>query len=201
MTIYFKYSVENAGLFDLVLLTEVIEHIDNISDFILALSKLLLPNGQIIMTTPNKSFYPFNTIWVSDLPPIHCWWLSEESIKYLSSKLGLIVSFIDFTDYYKNNYTPESTDVNKKITGRSSIFKENGELVKSKKKSFINRKFTIFFDNLIRTQFFKMFYNKLRFCFLKLKFMGKTNFKICGSQTYILCAILKIDEKILEIKS
>jgi len=191
----FKYSIENAGSFDIVLLTEVIEHIDDISNFILALSKLLKPNGQIILTTPNKSFYPPDTIWVSDLPPIHCWWLSEESIKYLSNQLGLSVSFLDFTDFYKNNYTPESINVNRKIPGRSSVFKANGELVKSKKRTIINRAFTLLFFNLGRVQILNMFYKKLRFCFMKLKFMGKPNIKMCGSQTYILCAILKMNSK------
>jgi SAM-dependent methyltransferase len=189
----FKYSIENAGAFDIVLLTEVIEHIDDITNFISALSKLLQTNGQIIMTTPNKSFYPSNAIWTSDLPPIHCWWLSEETIKYLSNKLGMSVSFIDFSDYYRNNYTPVNIDVNKKISGYRAVFNDEGELVKSKNRNVVNNKFKSMGNSLGKIQIINICYKALRYCFMKLKYIGYSNIRQCGNQTNILCAVLKLD--------
>ena len=189
----YKYSNENPGAFDLVLLTEVIEHIEDITSFIRALSKLLKPKGQIIMTTPNKSFYPINTIWVSDLPPIHRWWLSEESIKYISKKLNMNVSYIDFSDFYRNNYTPMRIDVNKKISGRRAVFNAKGDLIKSKNKNVINRTIAATGDILFRIKIFRSGYEKLRQSYLKLRYFGNPNIKSCGSQTHILCAVLKMD--------
>ena len=189
----YKYSIENVGSFDIVILTEVIEHIDDITSFTSSLSKLLTPNGQIVMTTPNKSFYPSDAIWVSDSPPIHCWWLSEESIKYLSGKLGMSVSFIDFSDYYRNNYTPMRLDVNKKISGRRSIFTAKGKLIKSKNKSKVKNTFKAFGYSLGKIQPLRFFYKNLRICYLRLRYFGNPNIKGCGSQSHILCAVLKMN--------
>jgi SAM-dependent methyltransferase len=186
----YKYAVEKAGTFDIVLLTEVIEHVHDVMSFIAALSNLLKPHGQIIMTTPNKSFYPDDTIWVSDLPPIHCWWLSEESIKYIAGKMNLNVSFIDFSDFYKKNYTPMRIDVNKKIPGRRAVFNENGVLLKSKNKSFMKKAFQALGDTLIKLKIVDVAYVNLRQACLKLRYQGNPNIKVCGSQTHILCALL-----------
>ena len=32
------------------------------------------------LTTSNEDFFPPGTLWATDLPPIHFWWFSEESI-------------------------------------------------------------------------------------------------------------------------
>lgn len=191
----YKYSIEKAGSYDIVLLTEVIEHIDDITSFISALSKLLKPNGQIVMTTPNKSFYPLNTIWVSDLPPIHCWWLSEDSVKHISDKLNLKVSFIDFGDFYKNNYTPMRIDVNKKISGRRAVFNAKGDLIKSKNKNAVKKTLQASGEILRRVQIIRACYEKLRQSYLKLRYYGNPNIKSCGSQTHILCAILEMNDQ------
>ena len=188
----FKYSVKNAGLFDIVLLTEVIEHVDNVANFISALSNLLKPNGQIVMTTPNKSFYPIDAIWVSDAPPIHCWWFSEESIKYLSNILGMSVSFIDFSDFYKNNYTPMRLDVNRKISRRHSTFSEKGDLLKSKNNNIANNNLKAFFHSLVKLKIIKICHKELRICYLKLRYFGNPNIKSCGKQSHILCAVMKL---------
>jgi SAM-dependent methyltransferase len=191
----FKYSVENSGLFDIVILTEVIEHVENITQFILALSKLLQPDGQIILTTPNKSFYPSDTIWVSDLPPIHLWWLSEKSMKYISNKLGMNVSFIDFADYYtRDNYTLVKIDTNKNITNRHPVYNVNGGIINPKNRNRLNYRLKLFFIRLNQTQIIRIFYQKMRFLFFKIKYLGYPNIKKCGNQSYILCAILKMNK-------
>lgn len=187
----FKYSKENEGTYDIVLLTEVIEHVEDITSFISALSKLIKPYGQLIITTPNKSFYPNNTIWVSDLPPIHLWWLSEKSVKFIAEKLNLKVSFIDFTDFYRNNYTPMRIDVNKKIRGRGPVFNSNGILIKSKKKNALQKILIESGHILSKVDFFGICYKNLRQTFLKIRYYKNPNIKCCGQQTHILCAVLE----------
>lgn len=187
----FKYSKENEETYDIVLLTEVIEHVEDITSFISALSKLIKPAGRLIITTPNKSFYPGNAIWVSDLPPVHLWWLSEKSVKFIAGKLNLNVSFIDFTDFYRNNYTPMRIDVNKRISGRGPVFNSNGILIKSKKKNVFQEILNESGYILCKVDIFRICYKFLKQTFLKLRYYKNPNIKCCGQQTHILCAVLE----------
>ena len=45
------------GSFDLVVAFEVIEHIENWRDFLLEVHRVLSPNGQLVVSTPNKLYY------------------------------------------------------------------------------------------------------------------------------------------------
>jgi SAM-dependent methyltransferase len=100
----FEYAALHPESFDIVILTEVIEHVEDPVAFIGSIIKLLKPGGRAIITTPNKSFYPPVVTWASDLPPVHCWWLGEESIKYIADKLGISLSLINFSEFFKKNY-------------------------------------------------------------------------------------------------
>lgn len=98
-----QYTETHMEEFDAVILTEVIEHIENPVEFIKLLTKLLKIGGSIIMTTPNKSFYPSLCKWRTDSPPVHCWWFSEKTFEYIAEKQSLSISFVDFTEYYKKH--------------------------------------------------------------------------------------------------
>jgi SAM-dependent methyltransferase len=126
----FEYSGGSPELFDVVILTEVIEHVSDPLEFIKAIIRLLKPGGRAIITTPNKSFYPAEVIWASDLPPVHCWWLSEESMNYIAGKLGVTNSFINFMGYYKKNY--HSIDTRSLLLHRlpKSFFSSDGALIR-----------------------------------------------------------------------
>jgi SAM-dependent methyltransferase len=80
--------------------TEVIEHLLDPSEFVKKLKTLVKPDGCIILTTPNKSFFPDSVVWESSLPPIHHWWLTEKSLSVLSEKIGMGVTFTDFSKRY-----------------------------------------------------------------------------------------------------
>ena len=95
---------EHVAKYDVVVFTELIEHIDDIFGFLRSVRRLLKSNGNIILTTPNKSTYPSDAIWATDLPPVHWWWLSEESLRVAAKTLDLDISFIDFTTFNASNH-------------------------------------------------------------------------------------------------
>jgi len=97
----FEYAKNNPKSYDVVVFTEVIEHVDNPVLFVGAVLDLLKTNGKTIITTPNKSLFPADIVWQSDLPPIHCWWFSESSLAYIARELGTGISFINFSQFYR----------------------------------------------------------------------------------------------------
>lgn len=103
-------------LYDAVIMTELIEHVPDPLSFIQATLSLLKPGGKLIITTPNKSFYPINTIWSSDIPPVHLFWFTEDSLRHFAKVCNKQISFIDFTEYnqtYNDNVDKKSTSINK----------------------------------------------------------------------------------------
>ncbi|MBU2554439.1 MAG: methyltransferase domain-containing protein, partial [Bacteroidetes bacterium] len=126
----FKYVILNAESFDVIILTEVIEHVVKPKYFVEAILKLLKPGGQIILTTPNKSFYPADIIWHTELPPIHYWWFSEESIKHIAGTFNLEVKFINFKKYFNKHYRTCNIYKCRNSALQSPIFDIAGELIK-----------------------------------------------------------------------
>jgi 2-polyprenyl-3-methyl-5-hydroxy-6-metoxy-1,4-benzoquinol methylase len=98
----FSYSEENRLSVDVVISTEVIEHVENPIPFVQTMLDLLKPDGHLVLTTPNKSFFPREMIWESSLPPIHCWWFSEQSMRHIAAAVGATVEFIGFREYFLN---------------------------------------------------------------------------------------------------
>jgi SAM-dependent methyltransferase len=188
----FEYSRLAPDSFDIVILTEVIEHVSNPLEFIKSIVRLLKPGGRTVITTPNKSFYPREVIWASDLPPVHCWWLSEDSMAYIAGKLDVNISFINFRNYYKMNY---------QIIGTSSLlenrlpepfFDSDGALIKkTRAESRIKTHIQLILIKLpvlhrvtvSLRRFFKKVYGKSR----KLSGTGAI---VCNDRGHILCAVM-----------
>src|SRR5262249_24949038 len=57
--------------YDLVILTEVIEHVSDPIAFLKAAAAVLNPGGAILMTTPNKSVSTLDACWETENPPVH----------------------------------------------------------------------------------------------------------------------------------
>ncbi|ADB40912.1 class I SAM-dependent methyltransferase [Spirosoma linguale] len=99
----YEYSKTSNEKFDIIILTEVIEHIPDPVGFIAALKDLLSVSGRILVTTPNKDkIISKEMYWDTELPPVHLWWLSKKSFQSMASKLNLDVAFTDFTNFQKN---------------------------------------------------------------------------------------------------
>lgn len=83
--------------YDIVLFTELIEHLPKPNEFIADALRLLLPGGKLVLTTPNRSTYSDTVLWETDLPPVHLWWFSERSIVTLAIVHGCRTTFIDYS--------------------------------------------------------------------------------------------------------
>ena len=78
----------------------------NSREVIYSMANILKSGGRLVLTTPNKSPFPRNAVWATDLPPVHLWWLSEESFIYLSQQMGYTCDFVDFRNYNKKHAKP-----------------------------------------------------------------------------------------------
>lgn len=60
-----EHSVKNLNAYDVIVCSEVIEHVENKKSFIEACSRALKPGGDFFLTTPNKTFasYFFVYLW------------------------------------------------------------------------------------------------------------------------------------------
>ena len=97
-----------ANRFDIVLITEIIEHVAHPDDFLMKVGQLVKPGGHIVMTTPNGGYF------LNDLPKFsecadpsqyeymqfmpnsdgHIFLLHEDEISGLASKAGLEIEEI-----------------------------------------------------------------------------------------------------------
>lgn len=175
----FEYAEKNMNSYDVVILTEVIEHVGAPILFVEAVLKLLKKGGKAIITTPNKSLYPNDIIWESDFPPVHCWWFSESSIEYIANKISSKCTFIDFSGFYRKSFWVNFSLIRNKELPKS-IFDEHGNLNSENKVGVPSRLRRFFSRNgvLKKTYYFikKIANNDI----IKLKKRG-----------LVLCAILE----------
>jgi 2-polyprenyl-3-methyl-5-hydroxy-6-metoxy-1,4-benzoquinol methylase len=95
-----RYSAETSVRYDIIVITEVIEHITNIFEIIRSMKAILKQDGVILLTTPNKSAHKINAYWKTDNPPIHLWWFSESSLRQIAIREKLQVEFWDFSGFH-----------------------------------------------------------------------------------------------------
>lgn len=128
----YQYATHNSGKFDMVILTEVIEHIPDPKGFCNALTNLLKAGGQLVITTPNKSAFSSEKFWETELPPVHLTWFSETTFKTIAQQEDLALSFFDFT-----NFNRKHIDVSRfifynqfyKIKKRVHVLDQDGKVI------------------------------------------------------------------------
>ncbi len=111
-----------AGSFDCVVATELIEHLEDPQLFVDQAVSLLRPGGSLILTTPNKDIYPSHWAWHTDPAPVHLWWFSRSSLRRMAWASGASVSFIDFAAFYKGRTT-------KSIVTKPATFDGDGQVI------------------------------------------------------------------------
>jgi 2-polyprenyl-3-methyl-5-hydroxy-6-metoxy-1,4-benzoquinol methylase len=122
--------------YDFIYLTEVIEHIENPVEFISDILPLLNKGGCIVMTTPDKSIYPDNMVWVSDKPPVHYWWFSDNSFRKIAERLDLEVSFLNWSKYYSNHKRELINMKSVELFTNTHVFDEDNRLIEHKQMNF-----------------------------------------------------------------
>jgi SAM-dependent methyltransferase len=190
----FEYARLQPETFDIVILTEVIEHVDNPLDFIKSIIKLLKPDGRAIITTLNKTFYPADTIWATDLPPVHYWWLSEESMSSIAKTLNLKISFINFSGFYRKNY--EIVDLRSHLGGKlpGPYFNKEGELIV--KVGSTNKLVKLYIRLLVdKLPYANNIYINLKGfalrTFGKLRTFLSKDIIVCGERGIVICAVMQ----------
>ncbi|MEP7141839.1 MAG: class I SAM-dependent methyltransferase [Ferruginibacter sp.] len=98
-----EHALENAEKFDLVTLTEVIEPLQDPIVFTSVVISLLKSGGKLIISSPNKSAFKPDDYWDTESPAVHLTWFSEDSFIAISEKLGLLLSFFDFSQFNKKH--------------------------------------------------------------------------------------------------
>lgn len=131
----FEFSQKSGSIYDVVILTEVIEHVPNPQALLSAIDAMLKPGGKVIITTPNKTPYPSDILWETEPPPIHLWWFSEQSMAFFAKLLGYQCSFIDFTEFsirelnLFKDYQKPYTVINQYQPSRLPRFDEKGKVL------------------------------------------------------------------------
>ncbi|MEE6259044.1 class I SAM-dependent methyltransferase [Plantactinospora sonchi] len=78
---------------DVVIALELVEHVAEpvrlLKDAIAAVKQ----DGAVLMTTPNRDASPADSVWDTDLPPVHLLWFNVRSLRELAVRAGCEVSF------------------------------------------------------------------------------------------------------------
>lgn len=116
-------AVDASDAFDVIVATELIEHVEDPVGLLKSVQKLLKPGGWILLTTPNKDLYSDSLAWHTDAAPVHLYWFGKTSMRTMAWQLGMMVQFVDFSRFYGRSQ-PE-------IKGRTKpqTFDEHGNVI------------------------------------------------------------------------
>lgn len=127
------FSKGHEGQYDLVIATEVIEHVVDPSGFVESCFKVLKPRGVLILTTPIKDIHPEGTIWETNPAPEHLWWFTEKGISSIGDHFNATTSFVDFTEYTKNKIWSVNLGTAKSDPNKGPVVDKNGRLIHERK--------------------------------------------------------------------
>jgi SAM-dependent methyltransferase len=128
------------GRYDCVIMTELIEHVEDPKAFIVAALSLLKEGGKLIMTTPNKTKSYVGAIWQSDVPPVHLWWFAEKSFEKLAYALNKKCQFLDFTPYTTKFFEYGADASMEQIQASLPRLRANGDVAPEHKVSSLKSK-------------------------------------------------------------
>ncbi|WP_395400053.1 class I SAM-dependent methyltransferase [Pseudoduganella sp. UC29_106] len=94
-------SMESVGEgYDVVIATELIEHVPDPQAMLGHMQRLLKPGGSVVLTTPDMELYSRRYAWHTDPAPVHFWWFSKTSLRRMAWQAGMEVRFVDFHHYF-----------------------------------------------------------------------------------------------------
>ena len=102
------YLCDDIGMFsrrlpastDVVVMTEVLEHLDQPVAVLAAIRDALRPGGSLLMTTPSRDFHPADALWRTELPPVHLAWYSKTSLREMARRVGMSIRFQDYSEFH-----------------------------------------------------------------------------------------------------
>jgi SAM-dependent methyltransferase len=83
---------------DLVIAVELIEHVPQPVRLVDDAVAMLNEAGTVLMTTPNRDASPPDSVWDTDLPPVHLTWFGTTAMSALAAQAGCEVSFPSVPD-------------------------------------------------------------------------------------------------------
>lgn len=92
----------NSDKFDIIIATELIEHLTDYNSFMSKCYELLNEKGKILLSTPNKDYFKKNRIWLTDKPPVHTIWFSKKSMKIFAKNNNFECRFLKLTEFKSN---------------------------------------------------------------------------------------------------
>jgi len=152
------YSKQTNEKFDLIIATEVIEHLEEPNDFLDTCISLLKQEGNILLTTPDKDYSRKDAVWQTDLPPVHISWIGKKGIKTLAEKHNLELKTQDFSKYYskyENRMVKYLVSRSEKIG--SHALTENGQPIIKMRPSFLHTKISLIFHKIPIIRFISNF--------------------------------------------
>jgi SAM-dependent methyltransferase len=111
--------------YDIVVMLEVIEHVASPVTFLRAARNFLESRGELFLTTPNKGIHPAESVWDTDLPPVHLFWFAENSFTALARQLQGEAHFCDFCDFFSTHYFPAARPISTAVP----TFSPTGDLL------------------------------------------------------------------------
>lgn len=94
---FVEKSIIKDKKFDVIVATELIEHIDDFNLFFSSCNDYLKEWWTIILTTPNKWYYRKDALWIWDLPPVHTVWFHYNTFKKIGNMYNLDLSTYNYT--------------------------------------------------------------------------------------------------------
>lgn len=172
------FFVNHLLSYDVIIATEVIEHVVDPNLFVENMMKMLKPKGTLIITTPIKDIHPSGTIWETNPAPEHLWWFTEKGIEEIGKKNRAFVSFVDFTEYTKNKVWNVNLGTVNTKPNKGPVVDKNGHLINKRKKGLKDKVMNILPAWL---------YIKLVIFYHNLRFLQKN--KIPTRYMYGMCAV------------
>lgn len=175
-----SFSESNKEKYDVVIATEVLEHVVDPVGFVEHSLRVLKSGGRLILTTPIKDIHPKGTIWETEPAPIHLWWYTEKGIESIANQFDAKISFVDFTEYKKNKIW--SVHI-----GTAGVPPHVGPVI-TKDRSYVNPKKKGYRDYLMDI-IPAWVYMKLVCFYHDLKFLQKD--KLVTRYMYGMCAVMQ----------
>lgn len=123
-----EHANECAEKYDCVCAFQILEHLANPVEFLKDALRVIKPNGQLVLATPNAESFLRYQYTLLDLPPHHVTQWSSESYRFLEKVLPVEIELISFEPLALEHVESYARSTAQHISGR---FKVGARIVRS----------------------------------------------------------------------